>query len=151
MQFDSKVLKATSISPAAAHTSCARPSGAAAALRCLPHTALKQRTCTRAYQNLCTHWNAHRPSHRRPSASSDEGAGAPLAADPSLVPKRVAVFVEPSPFTYVCGYKNRFCTMIKFLVEAGCEVLVVTTGGGRNRRQLAAHIFVFVWLLHLAF
>ena len=33
-----------------------------------------------------------------------------------------------SPFTYVSGYKNRFTTMIKYLVEAGCEVLVVTTG-----------------------
>ncbi|GMH32891.1 hypothetical protein BSKO_00725 [Bryopsis sp. KO-2023] len=46
------------------------------------------------------------------------------------VPKRVCIFVEPSPFTYVCGYKNRFCNSIKHLVEAGCEVLVVTTGKG---------------------
>ncbi|EFJ45014.1 hypothetical protein VOLCADRAFT_82536 [Volvox carteri f. nagariensis] len=45
-------------------------------------------------------------------------------------PRRVCIFVEPSPFTYVSGYKNRFTTMIKYLVEAGCEVLVVTTGKG---------------------
>lgn len=44
------------------------------------------------------------------------------------VPKRVCIFVEPSPFTYVCGYKNRFCETIKHLVGAGCEVLVITTG-----------------------
>lgn len=44
------------------------------------------------------------------------------------VPKRVCIFVEPSPFTYVCGYKNRFCETIKHLVASGCEVLVITTG-----------------------
>jgi sulfoquinovosyltransferase len=33
------------------------------------------------------------------------------------VPKRVALFVEPSPFTYVCGYKNRFQTLIRYLKE----------------------------------
>ena len=44
------------------------------------------------------------------------------------MPKRICIFVEPSPFTYVSGYKNRFTTMIKYLVEAGCDVLVVTTG-----------------------
>lgn len=43
-------------------------------------------------------------------------------------PKRICIFVEPSPFTYVSGYKNRFTSMIKYLVEAGCEVMVVTTG-----------------------
>jgi len=47
-----------------------------------------------------------------------------------LVPKRVCIFVEPSPFTYVCGYKNRFCNLIRYLREAGCEVLVITTGPG---------------------
>lgn len=36
--------------------------------------------------------------------------------------------VEPTPFTYVSGYKNRFQTMIRHLVEAGDEVLVITTG-----------------------
>ena len=44
------------------------------------------------------------------------------------VPKKIAILVEPSPFTYVSGYKNRFCNTIKYLVEAGCEVMVVTTG-----------------------
>ncbi|GAB4823657.1 hypothetical protein N2152v2_010703 [Parachlorella kessleri] len=38
--------------------------------------------------------------------------------------------VEPSPFTYVCGYMNRYRNTIKFLTEAGCEVLVVTPGKG---------------------
>ncbi|KAG2496158.1 hypothetical protein HYH03_005760 [Edaphochlamys debaryana] len=55
--------------------------------------------------------------------------GTPGHVNPGA-PKRIAIFVEPSPFTYISGYKNRFRTMIKYLVEAGCEVLVVTTGKG---------------------
>ena len=43
-------------------------------------------------------------------------------------PRRIAIFVEPSPFTYVCGYANRFTNTIRCLVEQGCEVLVITTG-----------------------
>jgi len=46
------------------------------------------------------------------------------------VPKRVALFVEPSPFTYVCGYKNRFQTLIRYLKEQGTEVLVIAPGKG---------------------
>ncbi|KAG2444891.1 hypothetical protein HXX76_001628 [Chlamydomonas incerta] len=57
------------------------------------------------------------------------GQFAPQARAPGA-PKRICIFVEPSPFTYVSGYKNRFTTMIRYLVEAGCEVLVVTTGKG---------------------
>jgi len=45
------------------------------------------------------------------------------------VPKRrIALLVEPTPFTYVSGYKNRFQTMIRYLKEAGDEILVITTG-----------------------
>ncbi len=43
-------------------------------------------------------------------------------------PRRIAIFVEPSPFTYVCGYANRFTNTIRSLVEQGSEVLVITTG-----------------------
>jgi len=60
-----------------------------------------------------------------PSGGGGDGGSPPAGAAP---PRRVAVFVEPSPFTYVSGYKNRFCTMIRHLREAGCEVLVITTG-----------------------
>jgi len=34
------------------------------------------------------------------------------------------VFVEPSPFSYVCGYKNRFENMIRYLREDGDDVMV---------------------------
>jgi sulfoquinovosyltransferase len=45
-------------------------------------------------------------------------------------PKRVCIMVEPSPFTYVCGYMNRYRNTVRFLVELGCEVLVVAPGRG---------------------
>ncbi|KAI3909025.1 hypothetical protein MKW92_023716 [Papaver armeniacum] len=45
-------------------------------------------------------------------------------------PRRIALFVEPSPFAYVSGYKNRFQNFIKYLREMGDEVLVVTTKDG---------------------
>lgn len=41
-------------------------------------------------------------------------------------PKRVAIFVEPSPFSHVSGMKNRFECLIKGLREMDTEVTVVT-------------------------
>ncbi|THU60604.1 hypothetical protein C4D60_Mb07t14520 [Musa balbisiana] len=45
-------------------------------------------------------------------------------------PRRIALFVEPSPFAYVSGYKNRFQNFIKNLREMGDEVIVVTNHEG---------------------
>ncbi|CAH2074565.1 unnamed protein product [Thlaspi arvense] len=45
-------------------------------------------------------------------------------------PRRIALFVEPSPFSYVSGYKNRFQNFIRYLREMGDEVIVVTTHEG---------------------
>ncbi|KAH8506007.1 hypothetical protein H0E87_013005 [Populus deltoides] len=45
-------------------------------------------------------------------------------------PRRIALFIEPSPFAYVSGYKNRFQNFIKYLREMGDEVMVVTTHEG---------------------
>ncbi|KAG9155146.1 hypothetical protein Leryth_011118 [Lithospermum erythrorhizon] len=45
-------------------------------------------------------------------------------------PRRIVLFVEPSPFSYVSGYKNRFQNFIRYLREMGDEVLVVTTHEG---------------------
>jgi len=35
--------------------------------------------------------------------------------------------VEPTPFTYVCGYSNRYNEMLRYLKKAGDEVNIVTT------------------------
>ncbi|XP_072996377.1 sulfoquinovosyl transferase SQD2-like [Typha latifolia] len=51
-------------------------------------------------------------------------------SDGDSKPRRIALFVEPSPFAYVSGYKNRFQNFIKHLREMGDEVIVVTTHEG---------------------
>ncbi|KAF3449706.1 hypothetical protein FNV43_RR10437 [Rhamnella rubrinervis] len=62
----------------------------------------------------------------------EEEEGPPLL-DPesnNSRPRRIALFVEPSPFAYVSGYKNRFQNFIRNLREMGDEVMVVTTHEG---------------------
>ena len=60
------------------------------------------------------------------AAAAAAAAGLPGARRP----RRVCIMVEPSPFTYVCGYMNRYRNTIRFLTEAGVEVMVVTPGPG---------------------
>jgi len=42
-------------------------------------------------------------------------------------PRKIALFVEPTPFTYVSGYSNRFKEMLTYLKKAGDKVEIVTT------------------------
>lgn len=62
----------------------------------------------------------------------DEEESPPLMLDSETNsrPRRIALFVEPSPFAYVSGYKNRFQNFIRYLREMGDEVMVVTTHEG---------------------
>lgn len=53
-----------------------------------------------------------------------------LDSESNSRPRRIALFVEPSPFSYVSGYKNRFQNFIRYLREMGDEVMVVTTHEG---------------------
>jgi len=41
-------------------------------------------------------------------------------------PKRIGLMVEPTPFTHVSGYSNRFNEMLRYLNEAGDTVQIVT-------------------------
>lgn len=80
------------------------------------------------------------PSCRCTSASSASSAPVllrddgdeppPPTSEADSRPRRIALFVEPSPFAYVSGYKNRFQNFIKYLREMGDEVIVVTTHEG---------------------
>ena len=67
------------------------------------------------------------PKYSRKSlrALRDAAAGQvpELAATP---PMKVGLLVEPTPFGYVSGYKNRFEEMLKFMKKAGDKVEVVT-------------------------
>ncbi|CAO2174567.1 unnamed protein product, partial [Urochloa humidicola] len=46
-------------------------------------------------------------------AKEDLEEAPPLLLDEAARPRRVALFVEPSPFAYISGYKNRFQNFIK--------------------------------------
>ncbi|KAL9683883.1 hypothetical protein QQ045_021310 [Rhodiola kirilowii] len=63
-----------------------------------------------------------------------------VAEEGNSKPRRIALFVEPSPFAYVSGYKNRFQNFIKYLREMGDEVLVVTTHEGAPKDFYGAKI-----------
>ena len=59
-----------------------------------------------------------------PIKYEDDPVIPPLDATPPL---RLGLIVEPTPFTHVCGYQNRFCEMLKYLCQAKDAVQVVTT------------------------
>ncbi|KAK6943086.1 Glycosyltransferase subfamily 4-like, N-terminal domain, partial [Dillenia turbinata] len=69
-------------------------------------------------------------SELRETEEEEENPPLLLESDVSSRPRRIALFVEPSPFAYVSGYKNRFQNFIKYLREMGDEVMVVTTHEG---------------------
>lgn len=51
-----------------------------------------------------------------------DGGSLRLRATPS---RRVALLIEPSPFTHTSGYSNRFKKLIQYLQQAGDQVLVI--------------------------
>ncbi len=62
---------------------------------------------------------------RLPSLKSSTSAKAipPLLSSPS---RKILVIVEPSPFTYISGYANRFKEMLKYLKQASDDVVIIT-------------------------
>lgn len=71
---------------------------------------------------------AERRGSPRPGAIQQCLATGPATVPPAQQHKgsKVAIFVEPSPFSHVSGMKNRFECLIKGLRQEGDEVLVVT-------------------------
>ena len=59
-------------------------------------------------------------------ATTGSGGGAGDGAAGLQLLRRVAIFVEPSPFSHVSGMKNRFENLIRELRKAGDDVLVIT-------------------------
>jgi len=62
------------------------------------------------------------------SASKDDVP--PLNQHPS---RRIALLVEPTPFTHVSGYSNRFKEMLRFLVAGGDKAAVITPDDSLDR------------------
>ena len=57
-----------------------------------------------------------------PTASSAFPTASNHPSSDSGVPRRICIMVEPSPFSYICGYVNQFTNLIRYLREEGCEV-----------------------------
>lgn len=54
----------------------------------------------------------------------------PLAQHPA---RKVSLLVEPTPFTHVSGYSNRFKEMLRFLKEGGDTIEVITPDDSADR------------------
>lgn len=62
----------------------------------------------------------------------------PLRRNP---PRKICLMVEPTPFTHVSGYANRFKEMLKFMRKAGDEVDILTVDSKTPARKLPKKMF----------
>ncbi|KAF6255492.1 sulfolipid synthase [Scenedesmus sp. NREL 46B-D3] len=62
----------------------------------------------------------HRPAHNRQLLIRNVAA---MSSAGQFTPSKVAIFVEPSPFSHISGMKNRFESLIKNLKDAGDDVM----------------------------
>jgi hypothetical protein len=70
--------------------------------------------------------------------NSNSNDAPPLKRHP---PRRVCLMVEPTPFTHVSGYANRFKEMLKFMSKAGDEVDILTVDSKTPADQLPKEAF----------
>ena len=67
---------------------------------------------------------------KKKAAAAEENEVPPLETHPS---RKVALLVEPTPFTHVSGYSNRFKEMLRFLKQGGDDAEVITPDDSSNR------------------
>ena len=63
------------------------------------------------------------------SSSSNTNTGTSVPTPPPLrrnPPRKICLMIEPTPFTHVSGYANRFQEMLKFLRKANDQVDILT-------------------------
>lgn len=73
------------------------------------------------------------------SINSSSGDDAPSLN--STPPRRVCLMVEPTPFTHVSGYANRFKEMLKFMQKAGDNVEIMTVDSKTPKEELPDEAF----------
>mmetsp|Transcript_6947 Transcript_6947/g.9375 ORF Transcript_6947/g.9375 Transcript_6947/m.9375 type:complete len:481 (-) Transcript_6947:79-1521(-) len=56
-------------------------------------------------------------------------------------PRKVCLMVEPTPFTHVSGYANRFKYMLQYLAKAGDKVEVLTVDSQTDPKELPKESF----------
>ncbi|EJK62906.1 hypothetical protein THAOC_16464 [Thalassiosira oceanica] len=62
----------------------------------------------------------------------------PLKRNP---PRKIALLVEPTPFTHVSGYANRFKEMLRYLSKAGDNVDILTVDAKTPKDELPEESF----------
>ena len=72
------------------------------------------------------------------SSGNDIDVVPPLRRAP---PRNVALLVEPTPFTHVSGYANRFNEMLRYLSKAGDTVSILTVDSKTPKEQLPSSIY----------
>jgi hypothetical protein len=136
-----RALSAMSAVVGAAGLRLAPPRGAVAhrgraAARQTPHAPNAPRAARPAPRLRATA-AAMRASAGAASAPLAAGAPEPAVAAQSVPRRKVAVFVEPSPFSHTSGMKNRFLNLISNLTDQGDEVRD-RRGPARRKRPKAA-------------
>lgn len=71
-------------------------------------------------------------------AAVDDSTAPPLRRNP---PRDVALLVEPTPFTHVSGYANRFNEMLRYLSKAGDRVEILTVDSKTPKEDLPTEAF----------
>lgn len=66
-------------------------------------------------------------------AAANSNDAPPLKRNP---PRKVCLMVEPTPFTHVSGYANRFKEMLKFMKKAGDEFDILTVDSQTPAKDL---------------
>jgi hypothetical protein len=74
------------------------------------------------------------------SLTPESNEAPPLHHKPPL---KVCLMVEPTPFTHVSGYSNRFNEMLRHLSKAGDDVEVVTVDNKTPEKDLPMDRFGF--------
>jgi len=62
----------------------------------------------------------------------------PLKARP---PRKVALLIEPTPFTHISGYANRFNELLRYLSKAGDHVDILTVDSKTPKEELPTKAF----------
>ena len=70
----------------------------------------------------------------------DNNSAPPLKRNP---PRKICLMVEPTPFTHVSGYANRFKEMLKFMSKAGDQVDILTVDSKTPASDLPKSAFGF--------
>ena len=90
--------------------------------------------CFYAASSRCSTTPTSAPLSATAVVSSASSADAPLLR--RNPPRKVCLMVEPTPFTHVSGYANRFKEMLKFMKKAGDEVDILTVDSKTPAKDL---------------